>query len=171
MSVTFGTCPSMQLPDMRISHAEPKDIPAMVALLGDLFSIEQDFVVDPARQRQGLWAMLEDPIRSMVLVAHAPRTEQAVGMVTLQILVSTAEGGQVGLVEDLVIHPEWRGQGLGAALLAELQHQARLRGLTRLQLLADQENTLALGFYEHQGWARTRMICLRLKEDRNAAAL
>lgn len=151
----------MPLADMRISHAEPQDIPAMVELLGDLFSIEKDFLADPARQEMGLRGLLEDPLRALVLVARAPGQEQAVGMVTLQILVSTAEGGQVGLVEDLVIHPEWRGQGIGAALLAELQHQARLRGLTRLQLLADQENAPALGFYENQGWARTRMIGLR----------
>ncbi len=143
----------------------------MVELLGDLFSIEPDFMVDPARQEVGLKGLLEDPLRALVLVARAPGAEQAVGMVTLQVLVSTAEGGQVGLVEDLVIHPEWRGQGLGAALLAELQHQARLRGLTRLQLLADQENTPALEFYGRQGWDRTRMICLRLKEDRDAKAL
>jgi len=124
----------MPLPDVRISRAEPQDIPAMVGLLGDLFSIEQDFVVDPARQREGLRALLEDPSRSLVLVARAAGEEQALGMVTLQILVSTAEGGPVGLVEDLVIHPNWRGQGLGAP---------------------------ALGFYELQGWARTQMICLR----------
>ena len=151
----------MPPPEARISRAEPQDIPALVGLLGDLFSIEQDFVVDPTKQRQGLWALLEDPLRAVILVARAPRTEQAVGMVSLQILVSTAEGGHVGLVEDLVIHPEWRGQGIGAALLAELQHWAQLRGLTRLQLLADQENIPALGFYERQGWDRTHMICLR----------
>ena len=113
---------------MRISHAEPKDIPAMVELLGDLFSIEPDFMVDPARQEVGLKGLLEDPLRALVLVARAPGAEQAVGMVTLQVLVSTAEGGQVGLVEDLVIHPEWRGQGLGAALLAELQYQGPTPG-------------------------------------------
>jgi len=133
----------------------------MVGILGSLFSIEQDFAVDPTRQERGLRSLLEDPLRALVLVARPPLGGEPVGMVTLQGLLSTAEGGPVGMVEDLVIHPDWRGQGIGAALLAELQHQARLRGFTRLQLLADQENGPALGFYRHQGWARTRMVCLR----------
>nr|WP_320133779.1 GNAT family N-acetyltransferase [uncultured Holophaga sp.] len=151
----------MPCPDVRITHAEPQDIPALVALLGALFSIEPDFRVDPLKQEQGLQTLLADPDRALVLVARPADGGAAVGMVTLQVLVSTAEGGPVGLVEDLVITPEWRGHGLGARLLAELEQRARLRGLTRLQLLADQENRPALGFYEHQGWARTRMICLR----------
>lgn len=143
-----------------IAEAGPGDIPAMVALLGELFALEPDFTIDPRRQARGLEALLQEP-RSRVLVAREPETARAVGMVTLQTVISTAEGGPVGWVEDLVVAPEWRGHGLGARLLAELARGARLRGLTRLQLLADQENRPALGFYEHQGWAGTRMICLR----------
>lgn len=36
---------------------------------------------------------------------------QVVGMITVQKLISTAEGGYVGLVEDVIIEPEVRGKG------------------------------------------------------------
>ncbi len=82
-------------------------------------------------------------------------------MCTVQILISTAEGGKAGLLEDLVVAKSWRGQGLGAALLAAAEAWSVKQGLTRLQLLADATNGLALGFYRRQGWSGTRLVALR----------
>ena len=36
---------------------------------------------------------------------------QVVGMITLQVLVSTAEGGHVGVIEDFVVASQARGRG------------------------------------------------------------
>ena len=66
-------------------------------------------------------------------------------------------------VEDLVVRPDQRGRGVGRLLLDAVTIWAKRRGLTRLQVLADCENETALGFYRHQGWQATRMICLRLR--------
>jgi ribosomal protein S18 acetylase RimI-like enzyme len=38
---------------------------------------------------------------------------------------------------------------------------AEEQGATRLQLLADKNNPLALAFYERIGWQTTALICLR----------
>src|SRR5512147_48290 len=84
-----------------IRSATPADLDALVRLLGVLFSIEADFRPDPERQRRGLQRMLEDPARRLVLVAEVDGA--VVGMVTVQLVVSTAEGGDSGLVEDMVI--------------------------------------------------------------------
>lgn len=142
-----------------VRRAAPSDLPALVRLLGVLFSIEADFRPDPARQRRGLARMLEDPARRLVLVAE--REGAVVGMVTVQLVVSTAEGGDAGLVEDLVVDAACRGAGVGRRLLEEAEEWARARGATRLQLLADRENDPALRFYARQGWASTRLVCLR----------
>nr|WP_320133475.1 GNAT family N-acetyltransferase [uncultured Holophaga sp.] len=161
MAVMSGNSGSPKPPEPRISHAALKDLPELVGLLGDLFSIEQDFSVEPARQERGLRLLLQDQTRAVILVARAPESEMAVGMVSVQVLVSTAQGAPVGLVEDLVIHRDWRGRGLGSALLAGAEAWARQHGLTRLQLLADASNTPAISFYQSRSWERTRMICLR----------
>jgi GNAT superfamily N-acetyltransferase len=86
-----------------------------------------------------------------------------VGTATVQVLVSTAEGGPVGLVEDVIVAREHRGRGLGHRLLDALEVWGREQGLTRLQLLADRENAPALTFYERAGWAPTRLLCWRRK--------
>jgi len=144
--------------ELHIRTAEPADLPVLVRLLGDLFSIESDFAADAARQRIGLALLMADR-RAAVLVAD--RAGAVAGMVTGQLVVSTAEGGLSALVEDLVVDAAERGKGVGRALLAAIEGWAESRGATRLQLLADRENAPALTFYEREGWRTTRLVCLR----------
>lgn len=146
---------------VHVRPAGPDDLHALVRLLGVLFSIEADFTIDEDRQRRGLMMMLDDPERRCVLVACVDG--RVVGMCTAQMVISTAEGGPVAWVEDVVIEPAFRGQGMGRRLLGTLQEWVRQRGGTRLQLVADVENEPALRFYLHLGWQRTQLVCLRRK--------
>ena len=142
---------------MRIRPATAADLPAMVGLLGQLFAIETEFVVDPICQERGLALLLEAP-QACLMVADVG---DVVGMVTVQTLISTAEGGPVGLLEDLVVDQGWRGRGIGSALLQAALAWAFSRGLSRVQLLADVQNPRAFAFYSRHGLRRTRMVCLR----------
>jgi len=142
-----------------IRKATAADVEALVTLLADLFSIEADFHPDAERQRRGLALLLAAPAQGLVLVAE--RGGAVVGMVTVQLVVSTAEGAQSGLVEDMVVTSGERGRGVGRRLLEVAESWARERGATRLQLLADRENGPALRFYERMGWRGTRLVCLR----------
>lgn len=148
----------MPYQDCSIRPAQAGDLSALCGLLGELFAIESDFRVDPARQERGLKLLLADG-RARVLAAEA--AGRVVGMCTGQLVVSTAEGGPAVLVEDLVIQADWRGRGLGRGLLAALEDWARSRGAARLQLLADRDNRGALDFYRRLGWRQTRLVCLR----------
>jgi len=148
----------------RIRPAMASDLPDLVQLLGELFSIEADFTPDADAQRRGLALMLADTRHRMVLVAE---NEGAVrGMVTGQLVVSTAEGGLSVLVEDMVVEAAHRGHGMGRALLQAMEAWAVERGATRLQLLADRENAPALAFYDREGWGGTRLVCMRLHPAR-----
>jgi len=142
-----------------IRTARPGDIPSLVRLLGLLFSIEKDFQPDPERQRRGLALMLTDLDRRVVLVAE--QEGAVVGMVTVQLVISTAEGGPSALVEDMIVDPAHRWRGLGRRLMDAAGAWARERRATRLQLLADRENEPALRFYVHLGWRFTQLLCLR----------
>jgi len=144
---------------MTIRPAQNTDLTAMVALLGQLFSIEEDFEIDPERQYQGLGLMLGDPDRNIVLVAEIKN--RVVGMCSVQMLISTAQGSPCGLVEDMIVDRAFRGRGIGNELLDRACEWAAGKGATRVQLLADRENTGALDFYEAQGWEKTHLICLR----------
>jgi ribosomal protein S18 acetylase RimI-like enzyme len=94
-------------------------------------------------------------------VAELLNDNKVLGMCTVQTLISTAEGGPVGLLEDLIVATDFRNQGIGAKLLAEAVNWAECQGLKRLQLLADKNNLPALNFYQKQGWNSTQLACLR----------
>lgn len=142
-----------------IRRANQADISAMIRLLRILFSIETDFSFEKETQQRGLEMMLGDDTSRCILVAE--RYKQIVGMCTAQILISTAEGGIVALIEDLVVEDACRGEGIGKELLLSIESWAIARGAKRLQLLADRNNTRALEFYKAMDWKKTQMICLQ----------
>jgi len=150
----------MTIADITIRPASSEDIPHLCNLLTDLFARETDFESDESRQTRGLKLLVHDQSgRSIVLVAASHN--EIIGMCTVQTVVSTAEGGPVGLVEDVIVREDCRGRGIGARLLTEAIIWSKSRKLSRLQLLADQENGPALAFYSTCHWSTTSLICLR----------
>ncbi len=145
-----------------IRKATPPDISSMIKLLKILFSIETDFTFDEVIQQRGLEMMLDDLNNRCIMVAEL--NQQLVGMCTTQLLVSTAEGGIVALIEDLVVKEKYRCQGLGKELLSAIEGWALAQGVRRLQLLTDRNNTLALNFYKRMSWKNTQLICLHKKQ-------
>jgi putative acetyltransferase len=62
--------------------------------------------------------------------------------------------GRRGLVYHLAVAHAARRQGLGQALMDELERRLRLIGCRRCYLLVTLENVEAMGFYEKRGWER-----------------
>jgi ribosomal protein S18 acetylase RimI-like enzyme len=146
---------------MNTRKAEKKDIPEMLSLLRELFTIEEDFVFDAEKAQKGLELILEDSKKSQIMIAE--ENGETVGMASIQLLVSTAEGGYSGLIEDVVVKKDLRGKGIGRQLLEGIEKWARENKLKRIQLLADKNNDPALEFYKKNSWDSTSMICLRKK--------
>lgn len=146
--------------DIIIRQARPSDISGMCGLLEDLFTIESGFTPDIEKQVRGLSLLVADSVGSS-FVAVATRGDVVIGMGSVQVVVSTAEGGPAGLVEDIIVRKDFRGRGVGSNLLARIAEWAGQNGITRLQLLAAVDNTRALDFYEGRGWNRTGLTCLR----------
>ena len=143
---------------VKLRPAVPADIDSLLPLLEQLFSLEQDFTVNPEKQQRGLELLMQSDNAYVVVAEQA---DDVVGMATLQILISTADGGRAGLIEDVVVSAEHRGSGIGRLLLEHLIDWAEQQGLTRLQLLADLDNQPALDFYTKQNWHRTRLLAFR----------
>ena len=146
--------------NVTIASASVADIPELIDLLAVLFSIEQDFSPDPDKQRRGLAALLASPTGHIAIARDT--ASRAVGMATAQLVISTAEGAPSAWIEDVVVREDFRGKGLGRALLDAVLDWARSRGAVRTQLLADLDNAPALAFYERVGWQPTRLGARRL---------
>ncbi|MET0027866.1 MAG: GNAT family N-acetyltransferase [Candidatus Thiodiazotropha sp.] len=141
-----------------IRAAQASDLEDMVRLLSQLFALERDFDIDPKRQRAGLEQLLASDIAQIFV---ASLQDRVVAMVTVQRVISTAEGGPVAWVEDLVVDASCRGQGIGRSLLGHLQDWCAASNISRLQLVADRDNHAALDFYRRQGWLEMNLNVLR----------
>ena len=154
----------MGMPEIIVREAHSSDIDDLVRLLRELFSIEEDFAFSELIQRRGLKLMIGDQRdRGDRVIIVAENNQKVVGMCSAQLLVSTAEGGRVVLIEDMVVARSFRGKGVGRKLLLAIEKWTKENGANRLQLLADRNNIQALGFYQKRGWTTTKLICLRKK--------
>jgi ribosomal protein S18 acetylase RimI-like enzyme len=50
-------------------------------------------------------------------------------------------------VEELAVHPDYQGRGVGSFMLEQVEHMARVRGCTHLVLEVAENNDNALKFY------------------------
>ena len=72
-------------------------------------------------------------------------------------IVGAALNWDEGYIKDLVVHPDWRGRGLGKALVYQTFAEFKRRGLPRVTLKTDSNNpTDAWRLYEHVGMSKER---------------
>lgn len=145
---------------MEISAATLDDIPQLCKLLELLFSQEAEFAPDRAIQAAGLREIIAEPQRGQIWVLRDGTSP--VGMVNLLFTISTALGGRVAILEDMVVHPSARGGGAGSQLLQAAISAAQSAGCRRITLLTDGSNEAAQRFYQRHGFALSDMVPLRL---------
>lgn len=148
---------------MRIEPAILEDLPQLVGLVMALLEIEEDFQPDREKQEKGLRLILEQPNRGRIFVI---RTDyQIVGMVNLLFTISTAKGGFVILMEDVIIHPDHRGQGFGTRLVEYVIEFARKKDFKRITLLTDRIGAESQRFFQKLGFQHSHMIPMRRNFD------
>jgi GNAT superfamily N-acetyltransferase len=146
--------------EVSISPAIAEDLDELSSLLGELFSEESDFRPDKERQLRGLRLIFEQPNRGRVFVLR--RYHSIVGMMNLLFTISTAEGGFVLLLEDLVVHREYRGHGYGSMLLDYAIEFAKQKNFRRITLLTDRPELRSQNFFRKHGFYESPMLPMRL---------
>jgi GNAT superfamily N-acetyltransferase len=136
--------------------ANESDTDALAQLLVILFTIEKDFSPNLEKQINGLHLLLQNNQTATIQVAKN-KNGIVIGMVTAQLVISTAQGAASAWIEDMVVAPEYRCHGIGKTLLQRCLDWAEQKGATRAQLLVDIENKEALGYYEHLNWQATQL--------------
>ena len=143
-----------------IEPATEADLDELSEMLGGLFAQEGDFRPHKEKQLRGLRLIFEQPSRGRVFVLR--RNGAIVGMINLLFTISTAEGGFVILLEDLVIHKEYQGKGYGSKLLQYAIDFAKQKNFLRITLLTDRPENVAQEFFRHHGFVESSMIPMRL---------
>jgi GNAT superfamily N-acetyltransferase len=157
---SIETAAVMEINLIKIREASVSDIPALCNLLTILFTQEADFTPDLDKQFRALKTIIENA--SIGRTYCADNKGKVIGMVSVLFTVSTAEGGAAAWMEDLIVHADYRCQGVGLKLVRRAVEGARSVGCTRITVLTDATNSSAIRFYEHDGFVRSSMTPLRL---------
>jgi GNAT superfamily N-acetyltransferase len=143
----------------KVQPATIEDLPALTGLVMELMALSDDFTPDREAQERGLALILEQPNRGRIFVVR--NETRIIGMVNLLFTISTAMGGFVILMEDVVVHPAHRGQGYGTMLLDQVIEFARQKDFKRITLLTDKISAESQNFFRKNGFEYSNMIPMR----------
>ncbi|WP_370288307.1 GNAT family N-acetyltransferase [Nocardioides sp.] len=154
----------------RLDRAREADLPALVALLADdpLGSTRE--TADPEPYRAAFHAIDADRDHHLLLTVRALESdgEPVVATLQLTLLPGLSRGGATRLqLEGVRVDREWRGTGLGAALLAWSHRWGWERGARLGQLTSDAARPGAHRFYESVGYVASHV---GFKRDLSGAA-
>jgi ribosomal protein S18 acetylase RimI-like enzyme len=78
---------------------------------------------------------------------------QAVGLLTYSVRPDLYHAGPTASIDELVVRGEWRGQGVGSALVQEVLRRAATDGWVEVSVTTLKENEAAQRFYRAHGLA------------------
>lgn len=134
--------------------AETTDAEAVAGAVKQLL-LELGATPPPAvAMAQATRELLHDPGLGTVVLAEVNGALMGVLSASWQTAIHVP--GRYGLIQDLWVHPEWRGQAVGAGLLAGLLDRASESGVTQLEVGLPKESFPGLGgtraFYAANGF-------------------
>ncbi len=100
----------------------------------------------------------------------ATEGSRIVGYAVVTLGYSLEYRGRDGFLDEIVVGPEWRGRGVGGALVAAAEAFCRRRGVRALHLEVEKHRRAAIGLYRKAGFrGRGRMLLTKVLERRPAA--
>ena len=156
------------MPEIEIRPGTEDDVPLILSLIRELAEYERlshEVVATEEILRDSLFG---ERRVAEVLIGHLD--EEPAGFALFFHNFSTFLGRPGIYLEDLYVRPEFRGSGLGRALLVHLASIASERGCGRLEWSVLDWNEPAIGFYERigaspvSGWTVYRVTGEALEE-------
>ena len=151
----------MAAPDLEIRPATAEDVPGILAFIRDLAAYEKLSHEVEATEAQLVATLFpgSGPAAAECLLAYAGGQPAAFAIYFTNYSTFLAKPGLH--LEDLFVKPEFRGRGIGKALLLHLARVANDRGYGRMEWTVLDWNQPAIDFYESLGARRMRewQIC------------
>jgi GNAT superfamily N-acetyltransferase len=136
---------------VEIREATDGDLPAILSLYAQP-SVDDGRVLS-TEQAQGILARIRSYPEYRIYIAKAE--ERIVGTFALLIMDNLAHmGAPSGILEDVVVHPDWQGKGIGKQMMKFAVHRCRDTGCYKLALSSNLKREVAHRFYESLGFRR-----------------
>ncbi len=131
----------------KIRQGKARDIPALFRLINELAIFEKAAHL----MRNSIAQLEEDFVRHYAFEFLVAETEGKVIGISLYYPRYSTWNGRCYYLEDLYVQADFRGSGIGEALLRATAEEARKAGATRLDWQVLDWNDAAVRFYERIG--------------------
>ncbi len=136
-----------------VRHAAAADHDRVLELVGKLGHV---FEVDPGKFSETFHFVMDDPGRSLLLVAEAEG--QVVGYCLTTISPLLYSNGPSAQLQEIVVDEEARVAGVGTALVRAVEDACEKAGVTQLTVASRR----AGGFYDRLGYSQQAEYMRRL---------
>jgi len=151
---------------MNISLVAPSlsSIDMLLKLVEELF----DYEVLPQKIEQTTQAahqLLNNPELGQAWFIEVEQEGEKIiaGHIIISFSFSLEYGGRIGLIDQFYLKPEWRQQGIGTALIPQIEYHVTKAGVNALSLEVNIGNAGARSFYEKHGFVPRRQFCMMTK--------
>jgi GNAT superfamily N-acetyltransferase len=127
-----GADEEWEVTSWRIRAAVPADVPAVAIAVRELLVELGGSPTLPAALEATTQALIDDPDAGAVLVAD--NEGEIVGVLGVSWQLAIRIPGRYGLIQELWVHPSWRGRTIGGELLVAGFELARQRQVARLEV-------------------------------------
>lgn len=135
-----------------IRYATPADAHRVWELICTLEECELDYLgfcrAYTEQQNDGRHA-------AFVWTDGGAHSDRILALLNMRIEQQLHHAGPIAEVQELVVSPELRGQGVGKQLLDRAVKEARRAGCLRLELVTNRRRVGAHRFYEREGMRQT----------------
>ncbi|MGI3185199.1 GNAT family N-acetyltransferase [Nioella aestuarii] len=136
---------------LTLRAATPEDVPQLTALIRAAYAIYDGRGIDLPPVSEGLDAVVaETPV---IVAMTGPEISGAIVL---------RDGPDALQIENLAVHPDATGRGLGKRLLEEAETIARAKGFNLLRLATHRNLTENISLYRHLGWTVTEATGLKI---------
>ena len=148
----------------KVRPASHADVPAIVAGLGELLVELGGKPAATSALEETARALISDPGAGVLLVAE--NQGEIVGVLGVSWQIAIRIPGSYGLIQELWVHPAWRGMRVGGDLMIALFEIASQRQIARLEVGLPSERFANLGateaFYMNNGFTPIGMRMRRV---------
>ncbi len=138
-----------------IRRAARRDIPALLRLYAGTLAHDAPDLLSPG-EADAIFDRIDADANQALLVAV--QDLRVIGTLVLVVVPNLAHGGQPwAVIENVAVHTEMRGQGIGTLLMEEAVRRARGARCYKVVLSAHQSRTQAHELYRQLGLQQTHL--------------
>jgi GNAT superfamily N-acetyltransferase len=155
----------MNKENLIIRDARIDDIPNILAMIKELAEFEKLLhKVETTEEHLNKVIFSEEKFVEVIIAEYE---DKICGQSIFFKNFSTFVGKPGYYIEDLYVKPEYRGKGIGKALLDEVIRRAKKNNFGRVEWVVLDWNSTAIEFYKNRGaFPLNEWIIFRLEEDK-----